>query len=638
VASVEVFCRNVKTILTQRSIRIKDLAERIGLSESYLSLVLNGTRKNLNDEYKDRIASCLNATLSQLYSDEFPSSIQKEDPIFLQDPDRRETTRLLDAFLSRTNLESDRTSFYSSLAILNDREARTIRLFLSSLLKGLSRADSSGNEAGQALLSLSEDERNLLAIYSIAGEGAKLEWVKAASDLSNESFSALTEKLRGKGLVALTEDRDGAQSHVIGGSLPVSSIFALRKLKEIHLTVARAMEAHSDEGPSYERSLAQHLVKAGRDAEALEHMKRAAGLFEASSLWDEAAQTWEQASVVCGILGSMVDRGGCLADAARCLCPAGQYEQAVELAGYACHLLEREGRSRAVGNISIMMGNMLWKYDIDAAIGWYRKGLTATPKETQEYGNLLINLASASFEAGKLDDAENSLKEASRWAAGRDPEEVRSINLHIALNLGLIEYQRRNWKKARSHFESCLGHAQESGERLDTVWHNLGMLMYRDDNMRAARDNLTKAQELYWERGYKQLWAYAAIELAKVALRTGDLDEALRQVTSAEPYLEEKSLRTKGWVLLLKGCVEHGQRHLNEAIDNSRKAIDAFQRMGEERDLACAALLLSSLFAEAGDVQQSKFMERRAYQIYEKRHWDIRELLRERSLLEPEVK
>jgi transcriptional regulator with XRE-family HTH domain len=73
-ASIETFANNVKRLLAQRNIRIKDLAARIGLSESYLSLVLNGTRKNLNDEYKDRIASVLNVPMSLLYSENQPVS------------------------------------------------------------------------------------------------------------------------------------------------------------------------------------------------------------------------------------------------------------------------------------------------------------------------------------------------------------------------------------------------------------------------------------------------------------------------------------------------------------------------------------------------------------------------------------
>ena len=600
-------------------------------------MVLNGTRRNLNDEYKDRIASCLSLTLSQLYSEEFRQAVQKESPVFLEDPDRRETTRMVETFLAKTNLENARTPFYTALAILNDREAYTLRSFLSSLLQEMVKTDR-GNGSAASLMSLAEDERSLLAIYSIAGDGARLEWVRAASDLSADAFGRLAESLSAKRLIAVTDNGDGLRSRTIGDSVPASSIFAARRLKEIHLALAGAMQQYADEGPFFEESLARHLTKAGKDAESVKHLKNAAQSLESAGLWHEAAARWHQASIVYGILDSVVERSNCLADAARCLCATGESQQAGEFGSYACRLLEERGLSRAVANVCVMMGNMLRERDLGAAIKWYEKGITVTPLDLVERGILLVNLASASLDAGKLDDAENSLMEASRWVVGRNSPEVKVVNLHVALNMGLIEYQRRNWKQARVYFESCLEPAQDSGDRLDTVWHNLGMLMYRDDNVRMAREYLTNSMQLYWERGYKQLWAYAAVELAKVALRAGDLDEALRQVAVAEPYLEEKSLREKGWVFLVRACVEHGRRRLSEAMDSGRKAVDVFQRERAERDLACAAFWLSSLFAEAGDAQQSQFMERRAFQIYEKRHWDIRELHRERSLLEPEAK
>lgn len=635
-ASVDVFCRNIKTILAQRSIRIKDLAERVGLSESYLSLVLNGTRKNLNDEYKDRIASCLNVTLSQLYSEEFSSMSQRAQPVFVEDPARVEMIRLVDAFLSKTGLEESRAAFLSAIALLGDQDARTVRSFISSLLANTAKA---GGGAGQtaALLSLSEPERNLLAVYSIAGDGARQEWVLAASSLSKEDFDDLTGKLRSKNLITVSEDTEGQRYRLIVDPPPVSSVFTSRKLREIHLTLAAAMQQYPDEGISFETALAQHLSKAGRDADSFVHLRIAARLLEAANQWEEAAKTWHQASVVCGITGSADDRSNCLADAARCLCAAGQYREANELAEYACGVLASHN-PRAISNVCVVMGNMLWEHDMATAIAWYRKGIAATPAERPEYGRLLVNFAAASLGAGKLDQAENALKEASRWIAGKDESEVKLLRFYIELNLGHIEYQRRNWKKARNHFKSCLPEAQATGERLDTIWDNLGKLMYRDDDMEAAKDYLIKAQELYLERGYKQFWAGATVELAKVSLRAGDLDAAMDHINSAEPHLAEPASVEKGWSLLVRGCVENGKHRVNEAAEWGRKAVEVFQREGAERDLAVAALWLSAVFDGIGDAQQSQFLQRRAFQIYEKRHWDIRELHRERSLLEPEPK
>ena len=637
-ASVEVFCSNVKTILAQRSIRIKDLAERVGLSESYLSLVLNGLRKNLNDEYKDRIASCLNFTLSQLYSEGFGAALPSSAPVFLEDPDRKETTRLIETFVATTNLSHVRPSFYAALAGLNDRDSRVVRSFFRTLMSNLAREGSlpAGSTAGA--MSLTPQEKMLLAIYSLAGDGARLVWVKIASAMDDAEFETLTANLAAKSLIRITDDVGGRRSSLQGVDVPASAVFALTKLRDIHLSLASVMLTHSDEGPFFERSVADHFIKAGRDKDALEHLRKAARLMESSGLWREAAETWHRASIICGVLDDVAGRSNCLADAAKCLCAVGEFAEANEFGSYACRLIQQMGKPRAVGDVCIMMGNMLLQHDLEAATDWYRRGLTSVRLDDPGHGILLGNLASTLLEAGKLDEAENTLKEARRWSVGRDSTEIGSLNVKIPMGLGLIEYQRRNWKLARSHFEAALAESEGTKGPLDTAWHNLGMIMYRDDNSKMAKEYLAKAQEVYWQRVNKLPWAYAAIEMAKVALREGDLEEAARRVNAAEPFFEEKSVLAKGWSSLIRACIDRGQHRQTQAIENARKAVDIFQRENAERELAVAALWLSSLCQESGDSQQATFLERRAFQIYEKKHWDIRELHRERSLLEPEAR
>ncbi len=636
-ASIEVFCSNVKTVLAQRGIRIKDLAERIGLSESYLSLVLSGSRKNLNDEYKDRIASFLNVSLSDLYSEEFGAPTRDAAPIFVEDPDRRETVRLVDTFLSSTHLDSARPSFHSVLARLNDRDAQTVRYFLSSVLSELAKQGGTSGKLCSSVESMSEEGRRLLVMYSLAGPSAKLEWVRIAANLDQDSFNKITAGLVSAGMIQVTEDLDTHRASLVEGDIPVSSIYTSQKLREIHLSLAFAMLTYPDDGPYFETAVAEHFTRGGRPKEAREHATKAARLMEATGLWREAAGEWHQAAVLSGILDDVVGRSNCLAEAAKCLCAAGDFREANEYGNHACSLIqERIKDPRPVGYVCIMMGNMLHGKNLDLAIEWYRKGIKSSPPEDPGYGILLSNLASTLIDANKLDEAENALKQVLRWSAGRDPKEAGSISAKVSNNLGTIEFQRRNWKQARSHFESCL--EQSSGtENLGPVWHNLGILVYRDDNVKLAREYLTNAQELYLQKDNKVKWAWAAMDQAKVALRSGDLDSASRHLRSAEPLLDDNSPVVKGWVLLVWSCLESLDHRQSQAIESGRKAVDIFQREGAERDLAVAALWLSSVYKETGDAQQAAFMERRAFQIYEKNHWDIRELHRERSLLEPKT-
>lgn len=110
-SSFEIFAQNIRALLTHRNLRLKDLAEIIGLSESYLSLVLNGTKRNLGDEYKDRIAAFFGLPMSYLYT-ENPSSYDNAgfEPVS-EGHLRTETKGLIDAFLERANLESRQVPF-----------------------------------------------------------------------------------------------------------------------------------------------------------------------------------------------------------------------------------------------------------------------------------------------------------------------------------------------------------------------------------------------------------------------------------------------------------------------------------------------------------------------------------------------
>ena len=62
-SSLELFAKNVRLLLEKRGWRIRDLADRTGISGAYLSQVLNGTKKNISDEYKDRIACALGVSV-----------------------------------------------------------------------------------------------------------------------------------------------------------------------------------------------------------------------------------------------------------------------------------------------------------------------------------------------------------------------------------------------------------------------------------------------------------------------------------------------------------------------------------------------------------------------------------------------
>jgi tetratricopeptide (TPR) repeat protein/transcriptional regulator with XRE-family HTH domain len=632
-ASIETFANNVKRLLAQRNIRIKDLAARIGLSESYLSLVLNGTRKNLNDEYKDRIASVLNVPMSLLYSENQPVSSHDDQPPVFVDVLRHELKDLVEVFLTKSNLRHQRNAFYVVLGTLSDRDAESVKFFLSELLEELAR-DGQGRVSDT--MDLSEEEVRLLALISIAGSEPRSEWVKAVADLEDDDFTRITTSLRDKGVLSIIEDIGCVRFRAPNPYAPTSSLFSQSRLRQIYGNLARAMELYPDDDPFFLRNLAETLMKAMLDKEAVVYFEKAALGFAHENLPEEASHSWHTAAIIYGLLDNPKDKGRCLLQAARMAVSGNNLHAAMELAESASVTFESAGLVKHNESACNQIGALFAAHDLDTAAAWYKKGLQISSLDSDLYGPLLINLATVNLKRGKLGEAENALEEAKRWAMSRSSPEVDRVLSHQALLMGIIEFERRNWKNARQYFLSCVERENElESEKLATVWHNLGMIMYRMDDMVEARKHLTKALELNKSIGLHPKWATGLVEIARVSLREGNPEESQRLVGEAMPHIDEQANRERGWAWLIRACIHRNAGRLPQAVELGRQAVDCFQKEGVQRDLACAALWLSQVFREMGNSQEERLMEKRAFQIYERQHWDMRELHRECSLLSP---
>lgn len=452
--SLEIFAKNVKRLLLQRNIRIKDLAEKIGLSESYLSLVLSGNRRNLGDEYKDRIAAFFNVPLSQLYSEDMCFKETWDSVPLYEDPQRLELKDLINAFIDKTNLENRRTSFFLAISMLNDQDVRSVKYYFSRVLEEFEEEDKKKSfQTEKTAFDLPSEQRNLLALYSLAGNNAKIEWVKAIANMNEQKFNKLSSELESCGFISFVEDVQGTRVILKQNLAPsINSFFSQDKIKMIYLDLARAMQAFPDQGPFFQLKLARKMIKAGINDEAISYLSRAAASFESLDLWKEAARTWHEAAVIHGIVNNTKEKARCLCEAARCLTQAGNLTDAEAMGQYAFKALEDAGISDMLEEVCLIMGNLYAEHDYMKATQWYKKGLSRTRENSINYGKFLINLASAYFVQGKLEQAENALSETQRWASGRNAPEVRHIMAHVDLMLGLIEFQRRNWKSSKSYF------------------------------------------------------------------------------------------------------------------------------------------------------------------------------------------
>lgn len=84
--SSELFRNNIKRLMKERGLKVKELAEMAGLSPSYFSLILSGERENLSDYHKDALALALDVSVSSLY---MPLDEEVSDVTTAPEPKRR---------------------------------------------------------------------------------------------------------------------------------------------------------------------------------------------------------------------------------------------------------------------------------------------------------------------------------------------------------------------------------------------------------------------------------------------------------------------------------------------------------------------------------------------------------------------
>ena len=144
-------------------------------------------------------------------------------------------------------------------------------------------------KAESPTLDLSPDQARLHALYSLAGENARLEWIKAVSELAKEDFDRLAGDLKERQLVSLVEGTESTRVRLLVPYRSVTSLFSQNKIRDIYRSLARAMQLYPDEGAFFLNELGEVLVLANEDKEAAFYMEMAAKVFRREGLYEEAA-------------------------------------------------------------------------------------------------------------------------------------------------------------------------------------------------------------------------------------------------------------------------------------------------------------------------------------------------------------
>ncbi len=637
-SSFEIFAQNIRALLAHRNLKLKDLAEKIDLSESYLSLVLNGTRRNLGDEYKDRIAAFFGLPVSYLYT-ENPSSFDSTGlEMVLEDHLRTETKGLIDAFLERNNLESRQIPFYLALTALSDHEVHSVKKYFTKILGYFEHSDLERNKDREFnLLTLNSNQRRLLLACSLAGNNARMEWVESIVQMEKNMFTDSIEELADLDLVSIFEDVTGKRVLLRKNLKDVlTSQYTQDKLRLMYLDLSAAMEIFPADESGFFLNLARVMIKAGLTPKAVLYFQKAANEYEKSQLWDAAAKTWHEASIAFGTLNDQRERGKCLCKCAACLGHIGDFDGADLMGGYAFQVFQDAQLEDMLIYVCLALGNIHSGKEYSRAASWYKKGLASAEASSPNYGHLLMNLATANFAQGKIEQAENTLNQTRGWIRSQKSPEANRLASHADLMSGLIEFKRRNWKMAKGYYLSSIKKAPEKYQGdFAVAYHNLGMILYREDRTGESLKYLYKAQELYLQVNLQNHWAYAGVEIAKALLREGRIEEASALLQKIPAMLKISARTELGWVFLLRACIERFKGAYRQARTLATKSMELFQQDEYNREIACASLWLSGLLEETGDKVGIEQLRNRAYAIYSRNRWDLRELHRECNLLSP---
>lgn len=628
-SSLELFAKNVRLLLEKRGWRIRDLADRTGISGAYLSQVLNGTKKNISDEYKDRIACALGVSVGCLYSDTPIGS--EDDWLFVSNlhHEREELKSIVDTFLARTGLEDARSAFHAGCGLLNEKDARLVARYISGVLGALS---STGYSDG-TVEPLTSDLTRLFSYCWLAGSGARVEWIREICGLEDEEFRQGIQRLSEMGYLHLVEESGSTRVRIAPSvpSPPLSSLFSQRGLQSTSLALAFAMQVFPDEGPAFEARLSDVLLKAGRYAEAFQHMQTAAKMLESIGHWHPAAEHWHRAAVIAGIISRGQMRVRCLCQAARCAAKTGDLEFTDSIGRRALALAQTPGQPAWQSvYVCISMGNAFQDLDLHCALKWYEKGLSCDEQRSQWYASLVLNVTGVLLQMKRTGEAEQYLGHLEKWIrCNQSFQSVGHYRQRCFEMTGIVLMQRHDWVGARKAFEETI--AQSQGKQTASAgvaWHGLGLLSYYEDKCEQSREYYSLAEDCFLRLGLERQLEALYVDMAKVAVRKGAFKKAEELLSRSEKCPHEQP-----WILLLRACIAGSRGYGATAIRLAKAAIDGFRSRDFENETACATLWLSKLLVENGNLADARFYENWAFSIYNRRRWDVKHLLQQCSLL-----
>ncbi len=559
-SSLHIFIDNVRRKMSKKELKARELAKLIGLSPSYLSLILSKNRDNLNDRVKDKIAIALGTTVAELYTELKVKDKDEELPTLLrsqleeEERIRRDYRELFEDWLYLLKLDDDKLklALYYSYGSLTDKEVAALsRFFQDTIERYQLSLKGEGKEyiKEKLLYDLKEEERELLSFIALAGNVASLQILKFLIDEEEEVLKDQLQSLKERNLLSLYISNSDIDIKI--NDLDIRDIAynflnpAYRQ--EIHHRIAEYLEEKKGDKEELIYEIAHHYKYSGEVKKSLKYAQEAGEKAMREHRYKESLMYFQDVLAIAEL-----------------------YPEQSSLIGYL---------QRMIGDAYYYQS--YWS----KALAYYQLSLETSKKNKDNYGiaRAYCSLGYTYFVQGHFNKAINYLEKGLATPAVED----NSLKALLFINLGDVYTREGRWEKAIEHLEKAVAIATDNEDLYYTgrATISLGLVYYRQGETKEAISYTEKAIEIFEELGDKKYLAIAFNDLAIALSKQGKFEEALRRERRSIELKRELGLSHSlaysyteiAQIYLADGQLDKASLYCDRALDILRKGEDELE-------------------------------------------------------------
>lgn len=612
--------------MAQNKLKVKDLADMVGLSPSYLSLVLSGERQNLSDYHKDAIALALGTSVAFLYTPEdpgFSQAVSDSGPVYKRTRD----VGAFEDFLRAANIRDDAllSAVYKELNSLSDDEVRrfgqAVRGALASWQEAVARAKAVSDAgavswdtpAGPAENAQSEgglllnpritgEQRRflgLIACLSAIFGDVPLAMIEIATAWPSARVHQMLDPAVSAGALFPVQEQAGYVSLRPSGLLNIpeargwpAPAFKTECMSRLANSLAQSLEYIMDGGLSGGVKVEDALPFKARPDQVAEAFLEARDYARARVWYEKAAvdafgqNAWRVAKQYLMIVSSLdgilrtqsEDRVRAYQMLAAACLNLGEADEALVYQERNLAFWERAGRKSDLTmgflRASSMHGR---KRDWAKAKDCLERALKVSGGDLAAEAQARIGLASIFISTGSLASAKEELERALGIGGKLDES---GILVQSLLGLGRVLASKGDPRRALAYLNQGLSLA-ERREPVAETWLmiEVGKIFFQEGDIDKAKGQLLSAVERARAARNSEQEQYAASHLARCLAAAQDRfapEEALNLAASAERYFAGTGDR-RGRVEALAAYAES-----KAALDDIAGAFECFREAARE--------------------------------------------------------